>query len=67
MLMADDNSGLDDLRKLRNRVAHHEPVNRSELNGSLRRMRRFTNYMSPELASYLASTSQVQSLLASRP
>ena len=36
-------SGLVDLRKLRNRVAH--TVNRAELNGSLRRMRCFTNYM----------------------
>jgi len=60
-------SGLDELRKLRNRVAHHEPVNRSELNGSLRRMRRFTNYISPELTSYLTSKSQVQGLLATRP
>ncbi|MDZ7910227.1 MAG: Abi family protein [Rhodococcus sp. (in: high G+C Gram-positive bacteria)] len=60
-------SGLDELRKLRNRVAHHEPVNRSELNGSLRRMRRFTNYVAPELTSYLESTSQVPSLLAARP
>lgn len=60
-------SGLDDTRKLRKPVAHHEPVNRSELNGSLRRMRRFTNYITPELTSYLTSTNQVQSLLAARP
>lgn len=57
-------SGLDELR---NRVAHHEPVNRSEIYGSLRRMGRFTNYISPELTSHLASTSQVQGLLAARP
>jgi hypothetical protein len=60
-------AGLDDLRKVRNRVAHHEPVRVAEANIIIRRMRRYAGYISPELAHYIERTSTVDTLLRSRP
>ncbi|MEN4478218.1 hypothetical protein [Mycolicibacterium cosmeticum] len=42
--------GLDELRKARNRVAHHEPVRVAEVNKLTRRINRYAGYVSPELA-----------------
>jgi hypothetical protein len=60
-------SGLDELRKLRNRVAHHEPVVLTELPGALRRFQRYSSYVSPELARYMSEYSSVEDLLKTRP
>ena len=60
-------AGRDDLRKARNRVAHHEPVRVPDANNLTRRIRRYARYISPELAHYIATTSSVDALLASRP
>jgi hypothetical protein len=60
-------AGLDELRKARNRVAHHEPVRVADVNNLIRRMRRYAGYISPELARYIRHTSTVDTLLRSRP
>lgn len=60
-------SGLDDMRKARNRVAHHEPVRVSDVNNLIRRMRRYAGYISPDLGRYIRQTSTVDALLLSRP
>ena len=60
-------SGLDDMRKARNRVAHHEPVRVADVNNLIRRMRRYAGYISPDLRHYIRQTSTVDSLLQSRP
>lgn len=59
--------GLDELRKARNRVAHHEPVHVAEVNVLIRRIRRYANYVSTELASYITDTSEVAAMLTHRP
>lgn len=60
-------NGLDELRKLRNRVAHHEPIVLAQLPGALRRIQRYASYVSPELARYMRKNSSVQGLLRTRP
>lgn len=59
--------GLDQLRKARNRVAHHEPVRSATANGLVRQMHRYASYVSPELAEYVRETSSVTAMLAVRP
>ncbi|KUI41155.1 CAAX protease [Mycobacterium sp. IS-1590] len=60
-------NGLDDMRKARNRVAHHEPVRVSDVNNLIRRMRRYAGYVSADLGRYIRQTSTVDALLHSRP
>jgi hypothetical protein len=60
-------AGLDDLRKARNRVAHHEPVRVADANTLARRIDRYARYASPELAQYIRATSTVNALIATRP
>ncbi|MGE2847764.1 CAAX protease [Rhodococcus sp. 3.70] len=60
-------AGLDELRKVRNRVAHHEPVRTEVANTVVRRMHHYCRYVSPELAAYVRETSTVESLVRSRP
>ena len=60
-------SGLDELRKARNRVAHHEPIRVSEVNDLTRRVRRYARYVSSDLADYISETSDVALLLRHRP
>lgn len=59
--------GLDDMRKARNRVAHHEPVRVPDVNNLIRRMRRYAGYISPDLRRYIRQTSTVDALMNSRP
>jgi hypothetical protein len=60
-------AGLDNLRKARNRVAHHEPVRVANVNGLVRQIQRYARYISPDLARYIGQTSTVATLLTSRP
>lgn len=60
-------TGLDELRKARNRVAHHEPVRVAQVHALTRRLRRFASYVSTELADYIDETSAVTDLLNRRP
>lgn len=55
------------LRRTRNRVAHHEPVVPSNVETTLRRMRRIAQYVSREFADHLDAMSTVRTLLAQRP
>lgn len=59
--------GLEELRKARNRVAHHEAVRVAEVNSLTRRINRYAGYVSSELARYIRHTSTVNALLGSRP
>lgn len=59
--------GLDELRKARNRVAHHEPIRAGEVNDLTRRVRRYARYVSSDLAEYISETSDVAGLLRLRP
>lgn len=60
-------NGLDELRRARNRVAHHEPARPADINQLLRRVRRYARYVSTEVADYIDQTSDVASILAARP
>lgn len=59
--------GLDELRKARNRVAHHEPAHVADVNQLIRRIRRYGLYISRDVADYIDQTSDVKRLLAARP
>lgn len=59
--------GLDELRKARNRVAHHEPARVPETNVLIRRIRHYAGYVSRDLADYIADTSDVADMLTQRP
>ena len=59
--------GLDELRKARNRVAHHEPAHPAAVNIVTRRLRHYALYVSREVADYIDQTSDVKTLLAARP
>lgn len=59
--------GLDELRKARNRVAHHEPISTAQANILNRQINRYARYVSPELAAYITDTSGVIKLVNSWP
>lgn len=60
-------SGLSDLVKARNRVAHHEPATARSGREILRRIHGHARYVSPELAQHIAATSNVESIIRIRP
>jgi hypothetical protein len=55
------------LHQLRNRVAHHEPLLRTDVTGRLDDLTRLANMINPELGQYIAATTTVTSRLAHRP
>lgn len=54
---------LNDLRLLRNRIAHHEPIHRRDLSGAYKRLLDVADRISPVLLVRIESTSRVPSLL----
>ncbi|MCX6471206.1 MAG: CAAX protease [Corynebacteriales bacterium] len=60
-------AGLEELRKARNRVAHHEPAHVADVNKITRRVRSYALYISRDVADYIDHTSDVKTLLAARP
>jgi len=60
-------SGLSDLVKARNRVAHHEPATASSGREIVRRIRGHARYVAPELAQHIDSTSAVERIIRNRP
>jgi hypothetical protein len=55
------------LHQLRNRVAHHEPLLRTDVSGRLDDLIKVAGMISPELRRYLAATTTVTNWLAHRP
>jgi hypothetical protein len=55
------------LHQLRNRVAHHEPLLRTDVPGRLDDLIRLASMINPELGQYLAATTTVTSWLDRRP
>lgn len=55
------------LHQLRNRVAHHEPLLRTDVAGRLDDLARLAHMINPELGQYLVATTTVTSWLNRRP
>jgi hypothetical protein len=55
------------VRKLRNRVAHHEPIFAYEISAEYRRISKIISWRSPETACWLSSIETVSDLLNDRP
>lgn len=55
------------LHQLRNRVAHHEPLLRTNVAGRLADLTRVASLINPELGQYLTATTTVPGWLAHRP
>ena len=58
---------VDEIRKLRNRVAHHEPLIHHDLEAEYARILATAEYISPRLAWWIDATSSLSSVLARRP
>ncbi|KAA1419105.1 hypothetical protein F0U44_11655 [Nocardioides humilatus] len=57
---------LDDLRRLRNRIAHHEPIHTRPLETDFARVQDISNRIGSALGSHIATTSRVPVVLAER-
>jgi hypothetical protein len=55
------------LRKLRNRIAHHEPVVHWNLQGAYDRLRMVLGWVSPSMIPWVEHHSRVPEILAARP
>lgn len=58
---------LEQVRKLRNRIAHHEPVFRRDLEADFQRISWLIGLRSPETTVWMTQNQQVLSLLSRRP
>jgi hypothetical protein len=58
---------LDELRGLRNRIAHHEPIHNRDLESDYRRLCDVAVRISAELHDYLCARSRVPDVLSTRP
>jgi hypothetical protein len=58
---------LDQLRLLRNRIAHHEPIFQRPLLDEHQRILEVVSWISPEMASWIAHHSTVPGIIAARP
>lgn len=58
---------VDEIRKLRNRVAHHEPLIHHDVEAEYARILATAEYISPRLAWWIDATSSLSSVLARRP
>jgi hypothetical protein len=58
---------LDEVRRLRNRIAHHEPVHHRDLPGDYRRILDVSRRVSPVLSEHIEATTRVLHILANRP
>lgn len=60
-------AALDELRRLRNRIAHHEPIHNRRLHDDYHRALDTADRISPLLGARIRHTSRVPSVLADRP
>jgi hypothetical protein len=58
---------LDELRRLRNRIAHHEPIHRRDLVADLHRVPDASGRISPRLRARIELVSRVPAVLSGRP
>jgi hypothetical protein len=58
---------LDEIRRLRNRIAHHEPIHNRDLSSDFQRLLGLSERLAPALGEHIAHTSRVADLLAARP
>lgn len=58
---------LDELRRLRNRIAHHEPIHTRDLEADYAILLDTSGRVSPRLRAQIETTSRVQAVLAQRP
>lgn len=58
---------LDEIRALRNRIAHHEPIFNRPLSNDFDRVARLIRYRSDEAANWMLAHQTVQSMLAAKP
>lgn len=58
---------LDDVRKLRNRIAHHEPIHHRCLGDDYNKLLATAERISPRLPWWIDTTSRVPAVLAQRP
>jgi hypothetical protein len=58
---------LDDLRRLRNRIAHHEPILNRNIAADYASILDLIRYISPTTASWVDDQSSVMAVLASKP
>lgn len=58
---------LDELRRLRNRIAHHEPIHSRDLKADYARILDLSGRLAPALADHIALTSRIPALLDSTP
>jgi hypothetical protein len=58
---------IEKIRKLRNRVAHHEPIFSRDLSDDLDRLRRTIEWRRPEVARWVDSIERVTELINRRP
>ncbi|MFD0805495.1 Abi family protein [Nocardioides caeni] len=57
---------LDDLRRLRNRIAHHEPIHTRDLEADLARVIDLASRVGAALGMHIAATSRIPEVLASK-
>ncbi|GAA4111325.1 Abi family protein [Nocardioides fonticola] len=60
-------SELDEVRRLRNRIAHHEPIHRRPLANDLARVLTLAERVSPHLGDHISQTTRVSDVLGQRP
>ncbi len=58
---------LEAVRRLRNRIAHHEPIFNRNLSDDFDLIIKITTYRSKETADWITAHQQVQGLLESKP
>ncbi|MFT4167450.1 MAG: hypothetical protein QM650_19615 [Microlunatus sp.] len=57
---------LDDLRRLRNRIAHHEPIHTRDLDADFAKVLDIARRLGAALGNHIAATSRVAQVLAAR-
>lgn len=58
---------LDDLRRLRNRIAHHEPILNRNIAADYASILSLTSYISPITAQWIDDQSQIAAIIAAKP
>ena len=58
---------LDDLRRLRNRIAHHEPIHARALESDFRRVVDIATRIGTALGQHITTTSRIPEVLAAQP
>ncbi|MGC9667099.1 hypothetical protein ACNTMW_11155 [Planosporangium sp. 12N6] len=60
-------ASIDDVRRLRNRIAHHEPIHGRDLPSDYRTLLDTAEHVSPRLPWWIDTTSRVPTVLMKRP